>query len=78
MKEGNRLYELKRYKEALESYNQSIRLDPNNAVAYFNRGVCLSDLNKKQEAIESYIEAIRLKPDYTKAINNLKLLLNEK
>jgi len=78
LEEGNRLYELKRYKEALESYNQSIRLDPNNANAYNGRGVCLSSLNKKQEAIESYIEAIRLKPDLTIAINNLKELLNEK
>ena len=33
LKEGDALYELKRYEEALAAYDHAIRLDPNDAVA---------------------------------------------
>jgi tetratricopeptide (TPR) repeat protein len=36
---GNTLYEEKEYDHAIREYNDAIRLDPGNALAYNNRGV---------------------------------------
>ena len=42
---------------------EDIRLDPNNALAYNNRGVAKSDLGDHYGAISDYSEAIRLNPN---------------
>ena len=36
LNEGNALYDLKRYDEALAASEQAIRLDPNFAAAHYN------------------------------------------
>ena len=38
IEEGNKFFRLKQYTEALAAYEQAIRLDPNYAVAYNNKG----------------------------------------
>ena len=58
--EGNSLYELKRYKEAITAYEQAIRLDPNDAWAYNNKGLALEQLGKKREAQQAYTRAKQL------------------
>src|SRR5258708_11163723 len=50
MQEGNTLSGLKRYQEALVAYEQAIRLDPNYAPAYNNKGLALEALGKNKEA----------------------------
>jgi serine/threonine protein kinase len=44
--EGDALFELKRYGEALTAYDQAIRLDPNLAMAYNNKGNVLDGLER--------------------------------
>jgi tetratricopeptide (TPR) repeat protein len=51
---------LKRYDEALVTVEEAIRLDPNYAVAYNDKGVILSTLRRNDEALISYEEALRL------------------
>ena len=53
--------------EAKENY---IRLNPQNAKAYNNRGVSYHELSEYNRAIYDYDEAIRLDPEYAKAYNN--------
>src|SRR5438270_13615849 len=43
LNEGIALYNLKRYQEALAAYEQAIRLDPNYALAYNNKGEVLRE-----------------------------------
>ena len=43
-------YWLEKYQRAIEDYDQAIRLDPNNALAYNNRGVAYRSLGKYAEA----------------------------
>ena len=55
---------------AIEDYDEAIRVNPNDAVAYFNRGNAYHSLNKKKRAIEDYDQAIRLNPEYADAYHN--------
>src|SRR5260221_36398 len=75
--EGNVLYGLKRYGEALAAYDQAIRLDPNLAMAYVNKGNVLSDLKHYGEALAAYDQAIRLDPNLAMAYVNKGRALNE-
>lgn len=56
--------------KALEYLNEAIKLKPDYAEAYNNRGNIYGDLGQYQQAIEDYNEVIRLKPDYAMAYNN--------
>ena len=62
---------------AIDAYNESIRLKPDLAEAYNNRGNAKSDLGRREEAIEDHDEAIRLKPDYAVAYNNRGVAKND-
>jgi tetratricopeptide (TPR) repeat protein len=57
---------LKQYKDAVDGYRQSIKLDPfNSADAYYALGLVYRDWGKADEEIQSYKQAIKLRPDYT-------------
>ena len=58
------------YKKAVDAYNQAIRLDPDDAAAYNNRGNAKDDLKQYEEAIKDYNEAIRLDPGDAAAYYN--------
>ena len=49
---------------------EAIRLDPQYAIAYNNRGFAYDNLGQHERAIEDYDETIRLDPQYVKAYNN--------
>ena len=57
--EGEKLFDLKRYEEALVAYDQAIRLDPNLAFAY-NKGDVLDALKRPKEAKHAYEKAREL------------------
>ena len=67
---GNALQDLKRFEEALASYDKALAIRPDYAEAYSNRGIALQDLKRFEEALASYDKAIALKPDYAEAFNN--------
>jgi tetratricopeptide (TPR) repeat protein len=56
--------------KAIEYLNEAIKLKPDLAEAYNNRGNAYGDLGQRQQAITDYNEAIRLKPDLAEAYNN--------
>ena len=56
--------------KALSAYNEAIRLKPDFAEAYTNRGAAYVNLGKYAEAIADFDEAIRLKPDFAEAYFN--------
>ena len=64
------LLELKRYEEALTAYEQAIGLDPNNALAYSNKGYALLELKRYEEALAACEQAISLDPNLALAYSN--------
>jgi len=56
---GNKHYEIKNYNKAIEEYSEAIRLDPNNAKAYANRGFAYQMKSQYDKAFNDYSEAIR-------------------
>jgi tetratricopeptide (TPR) repeat protein len=63
--------------QAVEYLDEAIKLNPDLAEAYNNRGNAYSDLKEYQLAIEDYDEAIRLKSDYAHAYYNRGLAYTE-
>jgi len=56
--------------EVRENYAEAIRLNPENAKAYNNRGVSYHELGDYNWAIYDYEDAIRLDPEYAEAYSN--------
>jgi tetratricopeptide (TPR) repeat protein len=59
-----------KYDEAVEAYDEAIRIDPSYVDAWTNKGLALWKLEKNEEAIQAYDEAIRLQPRDVSAWNN--------
>jgi len=63
---------LKQYKDAVDGYRQSIKLDPfNSADTYYAVALVYRDWGKPDDEIQAYKQAIRLRPDYTAAYERL-------
>ena len=56
--------------KAIGQYDQAIRLNPQDAEAYINRGNAYAALGQLERAIQDFDEAIRLNPQYAEAYNN--------
>jgi tetratricopeptide (TPR) repeat protein len=56
--------------EKLRFYNNAIRLKPDYAHAFINRGVARRDKGDVEGALQDFTEAIRLKPDLAHAFTN--------
>ena len=54
----------------IAAYNNVLKLNPNSADAYNNRGVAKKHLGRFSEAIADYNQAILLKPDFAVAYYN--------
>jgi Flp pilus assembly protein TadD, contains TPR repeats len=67
---GLALFNEGKMEEAIDHYNQAIRITPDYSLPYNNRGNAYVKSGQYQHAIEDYNEAIRLKKDYAEAYNN--------
>ena len=63
--------------QALQAYDRSIQLKPDDAKTYDNRGLTLKALGRLQEAVQSYEKAIQLQPDFAQAYYNLGIALQQ-
>jgi tetratricopeptide (TPR) repeat protein len=64
---GVALRELKRFEEALASYDHALTLRPDYAEALLNRGSILYELKRFEEALANYDQALTRRPDYAEA-----------
>ena len=73
---GTAFQKIAHYDEALPNLEQAIKLNPKDyEAAYCLGGVCLN-LNKKADAIRYFQQVLTINPEYTKAQEQLKLLVN--
>jgi hypothetical protein len=73
--QGVTLFQEGKVSEAIQQYEQALRLYPNYPKAHLNLGIALEQMGRGPEAIEQYEEALRLNPDYVKAHYNLAVAL---
>jgi tetratricopeptide (TPR) repeat protein len=55
------------YDRAIEDYNAALRIDPNYALAYGNRGFAYYMKADYQRAIADYTQTLKLDPNHTDA-----------
>ena len=60
--------------DALADYAEAIRLKPDYAGAFYNRGVAKAKLGRYEDALADFAEAIRLKPDHASPYYNLGIV----
>lgn len=75
---GNALFQNGRIDEALEQYEEAVKIQPNYAFAYNSIGWALLQKGQRDEAIAQFQKALEIQPDYAKAHNNLALALLQK
>ncbi|ACB51455.1 hypothetical protein cce_2105 [Crocosphaera subtropica ATCC 51142] len=63
--------------QQIENVSQVIRINPQGADAYYERGLSHQKLGDKTGAIEDYTEALHLNSTYAKAYHNRGILLAE-
>lgn len=74
---GSELLKQGRVEEAIDLWNEALRLDPADEDIHYNLGLALSRQGKNDEAIQQYEAALRIFPDYVEAHNNLGNLLSK-
>ncbi|MGY3495919.1 protein O-GlcNAc transferase [Bradyrhizobium sp. USDA 4502] len=67
---GNALRALRRFDEALASFDRAVALKQNLAPALYNRGLTLADLGRHEEALASFDRVHALAPDHADAHRN--------
>ena len=70
VKRGDILHHLRRYDDAVHSYNRALKIQPRDKDALNRRGNALLELNRHEEALESYDSALEIAP------HNAALLFN--
>ncbi|WP_375513421.1 tetratricopeptide repeat protein [uncultured Nostoc sp.] len=54
----------------LIDYNAALKINPNHAKAYYNRGIVRSNLGDNQGAIADYNAVLKINPNYANAYYN--------
>ncbi|AMW28275.1 tetratricopeptide repeat protein [Arthrospira platensis] len=76
-KQAEKLFLSNQLESAVDAYNQALKLEPNLAEVWNNRGVVLTKLKRYQEAIASYEKAIQIRTDYPDAWSNRGVALGK-
>jgi tetratricopeptide (TPR) repeat protein len=76
-KQANTLYDLQRYKDALNSYQEAVKIKPNYAQAWNGQAKTLSELKEYKDALTAYDKAIQLQPSYSEAWSGRGFALNK-
>jgi protein O-mannosyl-transferase len=71
---GTALDEKGQTDEAINQYQEALRLKPDFVIAHYNLGTTLVEIGQTDGAISQYQEVLRLNPDFAKACNNLGYL----
>jgi len=67
----------KKYKKAIECYDNALKINQNYASAWNNKGYVLDELRRYKEAIGCYDRALEINQNYASAWNNKGYVLDE-
>ena len=68
---GDALQQSGRISEAIEQFEQALRINPDYDEAHYNLGNVLNQTGRASEAMEHFEEALRINPEYAEAHYNL-------
>ena len=68
---------MKRYDEAIVSFNRAIEIEPMYTKAYTNRGVCFYEMKKFVQALENFKQTLQIEPNDVNALSNLNVCLKQ-
>jgi tetratricopeptide (TPR) repeat protein len=74
---GLALHGLKRFENALASYERALALNPSYAKAHYNRGILLREIGRPEEALASFDGALAARPDFAEALDCRGNVLSE-
>ena len=74
---GATFYSLKRFEEALASFDQALAIEPDSIDGLYNRAAVLLELNKFDEALVSCDRVLALDPGHLWALHNRAVALGE-
>jgi tetratricopeptide (TPR) repeat protein len=60
--DGNKAFDNQKWDEAIAKYDEAIKLDPNNVMAYTNRGAAYTEKQNYVHALTDYTKAVELDP----------------
>ena len=63
LKKGRVLRDLNEFEEAIEAFDQAIKINPNNAETWYEKGQSLWDRGKFEEAVVAFDHAIKIDPN---------------
>jgi len=61
---GNAFFNLKKYHEAIESYEKALELNPDDNLALNNKGMAHTEIKDYEKAIECFDQSILTNPSY--------------
>ena len=67
---GSSLDELRRYEDAIRSYDSALEIEPNNTMALNNKGATLRYLKRYEESLDCLERALKLDPQMVQAWMN--------
>jgi tetratricopeptide (TPR) repeat protein len=62
-KRGNESFQVGKYEEAVQAYQEAIKKEPGEPIYYNNQGICLNRLGRYEEAIEAFKKMLELQPE---------------
>lgn len=68
---GDELFEDGAYQEAIQSYNDFLKLRPRHAKTIYNRGRCYQELGEYEKAVQDFNKVIDLEPKHENALLSL-------
>lgn len=77
MKQGTILWSNNEFQRAIASFDQAIKLEPDNAEAVFCKASVQQSSGNDRDALENYDRALTIRPHYVEALNNKAVLLRE-
>jgi tetratricopeptide (TPR) repeat protein len=74
---GDSLYILGKYEQAIASYEKAIRIDPDYEKAWYNKGLSLKNLGRYNESIDCFNKTIKINKDSWESFYNIGFILKE-
>jgi tetratricopeptide (TPR) repeat protein len=72
---GNTYFDAERYPDAINWYEQALKIDPKNADASTDLGVSYYYSNRADDALKQFENSLRLDPKHTKTLLNKGIVL---